>query len=606
MNLEAVYHRPKANFAYAYDSSTIHLRLRSKKGDLERCSALFGDKYDWSNSRQLVAMTLFGSDDLFDYWQCEIEPPHRRLCYAFLLEKGDEKFWYTEWGFSDQPPPKERPLHFFDFPFLHTVDTLITPDWARDAVFYQIFPERFANGDTGNDPEELQPWGSKPAWNHFFGGDLQGVIDHLDYLAALGINAIYFTPIFEAPSNHKYDTVDYLRVDPHFGDLDTLKRLVDSCHERGIRVMLDAVFNHCSFYFRPFQDVLQRGKESPYFDWFHIHSLPVTTDPLSYAAFGFVPEMPKLNTANPEVKEYLLRVARYWIEEAGIDGWRLDVANEVDHEFWRDFRREVRRIKPDAYILGEIWHDAMPWLQGDQFDAVMNYPFTDAVLEFFARESLDAARFSQHIVRNMFSYPQQVSEVMFNLLDSHDTARLLQQCGGDQRKMRLAAAFQLTFPGAPCVYYGDEIGLTGGDDPDCRGTMEWDPEQQEQELLSFYRRLIRLRKRHPALRQGTLKFLLAEGGGSQLVYRRRHGEETLLVAMNRAATAGTVSVKMENAADIWRSIESTPGNATSHWESDRLVIELPAYGFAILSRESPDSGGMRGGGSAPKLKTELV
>lgn len=583
LHLEAVYHRPTDNYAYIYDSRAVHLRLRAKKGDITRCSVLYADKYQWAENQELVPMSLLGSDQLFDYWQCEVTPPFRRLAYVFLLEKGKRKMWYAEGGFFQRLPREYQIVHPFEVPFVHEVDTFSPPAWVKDAVFYQIFPERFANGDPANDPEKVEVWGNKPTPQSFFGGDLQGVIDHLDHLTSLGVNAIYFTPVFEAPSNHKYDTVDYLKVDPHFGDLATLKRLVQTCHERGIRVMLDAVFNHAGFHFQPFQDVLARGHESPFVDWFHVRSFPLITNPPNYDTFGFVAEMPKLNTANPEVKEYLLKVARYWIEEVGIDGWRLDVANEVDHEFWREFRREVKKIQPDTYILGEIWHEAMPWLRGDQFDAVMNYPFTDAVLGFMAKESMAAAEFAARIIRNLVAYPQQVNQVMFNLLDSHDTARLLRKCGERKEKVKLAAALQLTFPGAPCVYYGDEVGMSGGEDPDCRQTMEWDPEKQDQELLGFYRRLIALRKEHPALRAGTLRFLLAEANQKQLAYLRESAGEKILIAINVSEEEAQISLPVTapgyQTLGNWGLVEINNGvNVTT----DQLRIKLGAYGLVIL------------------------
>src|SRR5699024_5658775 len=209
-----------------------------------------------------------------------------------------------------------------------------------------------------------------------------GIIKHLDYLVDLGINGIYFTPIFKAHSNHKYDTIDYMEIDPQFGDKSTFKELVKACHEKGIRIMLDAVFNHSGYYFSQFQDVLEKGENSKYKNWFHIKDFPIQTDPVpNFDSFAFTSHMPKLNTEHPDVKQYLLDVATYWIKEFDIDGWRLDVANEVDHQFWREFRTAVKSVKQDVYILGEIWHDSMPWLQGDQFDAVMNYPFTNSAIE---------------------------------------------------------------------------------------------------------------------------------------------------------------------------------------------------------------------------------
>lgn len=522
-------------------------------------------------------MTLFTSDAMFDYWECESVPLYRRLKYGFLLQQGHERIWMTESDFQKERPA--NPNRLFEFPYISRGDVFTPPSWVKDAVFYQIFPERFANGNPGISPANVEPWGGTPRPDNFFGGDLQGVMDHLDHLTELGITGIYFTPVFTATTNHKYDTEDYMQVDPHFGDVDTLKRLVEACHERGIRVLLDAVFNHAGRTFAPFVDVLEKGEDSEYKNWFHIREYPlqVVNNIPTYDAFAFEPLMPKLNTEHPEVKEYLLKVAEYWIKEVGIDGWRLDVANEVDHEFWRDFRKVVKRANPEAYILGEIWHESAPWLEGDKFDAVMNYPFTDAVLDFFVYGTLDAEGFAHSIGRQLSRYPLQASEVAFNLLDSHDTARLLTVAGGDKNKMKLAALFQFTFMGTPCIYYGDEIGMDGGGDPDCRKCMEWNPERQDRDLFNFYRRLIEIRGAHPALRSGRFTFLEAGAGGSKLAYERSLGDDLVIVLINTEETVQTFRLDVQE-----RDWENLWTGEALRAERGKLSLRLPAYGFAVL------------------------
>jgi cyclomaltodextrinase / maltogenic alpha-amylase / neopullulanase len=577
MLLEAVYHRPRLNWSYAYNESTIHLRLRAKKGDLTEVFAFAGDKYTWDTTKELIPMTLFTSDAMFDYWECASVPIYRRLKYGFLLQKDNEKIWMTENDFQTNRP--ENPNKLFEFPFINPVDVFTPPAWVKDAVFYQIFPERFANGDPSLDPKDVQPWGAEPTPTNFFGGDLQGVIDHLDHLNELGINAIYFTPLFTATTNHKYDTEDYMKVDPHFGDIATLKKLVDLCHKRGIRVLLDAVFNHSGGTFAPFLDVQEKGEDSIYKDWFHIREFPlqVVNGIPTYDTFAFEPHMPKLNTEHPEVKEYLLKVAEFWITEVGIDGWRLDVANEVDHDFWREFRKVVKRANPEAYILGEIWHESAPWLEGDKFDAVMNYPFTDAVLDFFVHGSLDAEGFANSIGRQLSRYPLQASEVAFNLLDSHDTPRLLTLAAGDKNKMRLAALFQFTFMGTPCIYYGDEFGMDGEGDPGCRKCMEWNPDKQDRDLFEFYRQLIQIRNDQPALRTGTFTFLEAGRQGSKIAYERRLDLETIVVLINSEETAQTFRIDVDE-----RNWENLFTGDTVRTERGKLIVKMPAYGFAIL------------------------
>lgn len=577
MLLEAIYHHPKQQWSYAYDKDTIHLRIRTKRDDVQKISIVSGDKYDWEGTKKYLPLKKWASDSMFDYFTCEVKPPYHRLRYAFLLENGDETVWMDENDFLEEEP--ENPDRMFEFPYINPVDVFTPPAWVKDAIFYQIFPERFANGDPSNDPEGVLPWGGKPERDNFFGGDLQGVIDHLDYLSELGITAIYFTPVFEATTNHKYDTEDYLRVDRHFGDADLLKQLVSLCHERGIRVLLDAVFNHCGRTFKPFVDLQENGEKSKYKDWFHVRKFPIDVEDgiPTYSTFSFEPLMPKLNTENPEVKEYLLKVAEYWIKEVGTDGWRLDVANEVDHQFWREFRNTVKKANPEAYILGEVWNDSSPWLQGDQFDASMNYPFTNAVNDFIVKDKTDAYQFANSIGRQLSRYQLQATEVAFNLLDSHDTARLLTLCNGDKRKMKLAALFQFTYIGTPCIYYGDEIGMDGDYDPDCRKCMEWDEEKQDRELFAFYQSLIRLRLSHPCLRTGEFQFLEADEKGERIAFERKNDKESIIVLMSKSEETESfaIPVKADTYVDLLSGIE---------WpvKDGKLCIDVPPFGYALL------------------------
>jgi cyclomaltodextrinase len=579
MQREAIYHRPKQNWSYAYDSQTVHLRVRTKKGDMQSVNAITGDKYAWKETRQLLPMYIFASDELFDYWEVKVNPPFLRLRYAFHFVSDGEALFRSERGFMQEEP--EISEGFYEYPFLNAIDVFTPPEWVKSAVFYQIFPERFANGDASLNPSATEQWGAQPTPSNFFGGDLQGVLDHLDYLQNLGINAIYFNPLFAATTNHKYDTADYMRVDPQFGTNEKLKELVDACHERGIRVMLDAVFNHVGHTFPAFMDVMEKGDASAYRDWFHMWDIPLAlpNGTLNYATFAFEPIMPKLNTENAAVKQYLLDVARYWIEEIGIDGWRLDVANEVDHAFWREFRQTVKAANPEVYILGEVWHDSIMWLQGDQFDAVMNYPFTDAVLSFFCKNEIDAAKFADLLGEQLAAYPQQVTETAFNLLGSHDTPRLLTVSEGNIQRMKLATLFQLTYPGAVCIYYGDEIGLTGQGDPDCRKCMIWEEDRQDRELLDFFQQTIRLRQKHAALRSVDIRFLQAEADSTVLVYERRAQDgEQLIIVMNAGADSAEACIPLEQAGR-WVDLES---GIAAECSGRQVKLNLAAYDYKVL------------------------
>ncbi|WP_340373040.1 glycoside hydrolase family 13 protein [Peribacillus sp. FSL E2-0218] len=536
MEFSSIHHRPTDNFAYTIDKETLHIRLRTKRQDISSVGLIFGDPYISDKGQWLYeekAMSLSGRDAHYDYWDVYVLPPYRRIRYGFKIRSGDDMAIYTEKGFFKEVP--RDPGSYFAIPYLHQNEIFGAPEWVKDTIWYQIFPERFANGNPDNDPEGAKPWGSEePTVDNFFGGDFEGIIEHLDYLEGLGINGIYFTPIFEAHSNHKYDTIDYRKIDPQFGTEETLKTLIQECHKRGIRVMLDAVFNHSGYYFPPFQDLLEKGEESKYKDWFHPHDFPLHGgERPNYETFGFFESMPKLNTANPEVKEYLLEVSTYWIKEYDIDAWRLDVANEVDHPFWRDFRKAVKEIKPDLYILGEIWHDSMPWLRGDQFDAVMNYPFTNQVFRLVASQTINAREFIEEMTAIYQSYPTNVFDVTFNLLGSHDTPRIFTDCGEDLARAKLIHAILLTFNGSPCIYYGDEIGLTGGMDPGCRKCMVWEEEKQNSELLNEIKELIRLRKEERLLaNEGMFKFLDTSGNEDIVAYLKYNQDRSVVVLVN--------------------------------------------------------------------------
>lgn len=580
MNIEAIHHSPSHKWAYAYDRDTFHLRLRTKRDDIDEAVAVAGDKYDWEHHVQEVVMEKIAADSLFDYWEAVIRPEYKRFSYGFRLRSGDETLWKIETGFfGDQPSP---PGGYYEVPYIHEIDLFDAPEWAKQAVFYQIMPDRFANGDPGNDPEELTPWGEAPDGESHYGGDLQGILDHLDHLSELGVNALYLTPLFTSPSNHKYDTVDYRQIDPSFGDVKLLRKLVQACHDRDIRVVLDAVFNHASEQFPPFQDVLEHGENSKYKDWFHLSGFPVEVKDgrANYDTFGFYGNMPKLNTANPEVKQYLLDIAVYWIEEADIDGWRLDVANEIDHHFWRDFRKTVKRAKRDVFIIGEVWTDALRWLHGDQFDSSMNYPFTNSVLDFFSSEDKPASLFAEEVNKLLIRYPQQTNEALFNLLSSHDIPRAKTRLGGDRLRLKLAVVFMMTSMGVPCIYYGDEIGMDGGDDPDCRKCMEWDEDKQDKELFDFYKLMIALRKEHPALRTGRMRFLFASSDQGQLIYERLDGKQHFTIWINSTGEPATLAHPMQ--AGGWRDVLSGEEVAT---DEEQLKIELDPRGYRILMRE---------------------
>ena len=574
MNLHAIFHLPESNYAYAYDKDTLHIRLRTAKNDANQVTLRAGDPYHWAvgggggnlNAEgamgwvcEDISMKKEASTDLFDFWFAVVKPPLKRLRYGFIIEGSSQKIFYGEGGVSEYDDTKtgetlsSGETHFtqiknyFCFPFLNAADVYDSPEWAKNTVWYQIFPERFANGDSSIDPKGVLEWGSTdPTAFTFFGGDIKGWIDKLDYLADLGITGLYTCPIFKSPSTHKYDTTDYFEIDPQFGDKETFKKFVKLAHSKGIKVMLDIVVNHCGYEFEPWQDVLKNGENSKYKDWFHIRNFPIVglEDEAwpNYDAFAFVKKMPKMKTENPEVRNFFLEVATYWVKEFDIDGWRLDVSNEVDHVFWREFRQAVRSIKDDVYILGEVWHDSNPWLRGDQFDAVMNYPLTDAILGFIAKDQMKANQFKNAISNIQIMYAHNVSEVNFNLLDSHDTERLLTTCKGNKQKALLAYSFIMTLPGSPCIYYGDEIGMDGGDDPLCRKCMIWDETKQDLALFSAFKKLIEIRKNHPAMREVAIEWINVDDENSLVLFKKSSLDEKIYVILNNGNSEQTVDL----------------------------------------------------------------
>ena len=399
--------------------------------------------------------------------------------------------------------------------------------WVEDAIFYQIFPDRFYNGDLTNDPLNTDPWGGIPSRTNFFGGDLKGIIDKLSYLESLGVNAIYLTPIFNANTNHKYDIIDYYKIDSHFGDKKIFDKFLESAHTRGIHIVLDAVFNHVGYDFWAFRDVIKFGESSPYVNWFYIEDLPVTKAPIpNYATYENAHYLVKLNIHNPEVRDYLYDVARYWTQK-GIDGWRLDVPYLMNHRFWKGFHKIVKKINPEIYIVAEIWGKSTDWLKGDECDGAMNYRLRDITLDFFINKKLNASTFNKKLASLRKENPGETVYNMLNLLSSHDTPRFLTLCKGNKQLFKLGVAFLFTYIGTPMIYYGDEVGLTGENDPGCRGTMVWEHSKQDQKLLEWYRHLIRIRKAHSALRRGTFRKVFASN--DVYVFERQHDIDQVIV-----------------------------------------------------------------------------
>ena len=394
-------------------------------------------------------------------------------------------------------------------PYINEADLFELVEWMKDALFYQIFPERFRRGDFSKDDSYInQKWEDLPNPSSFAGGDLKGIIEKLDYIKSLGVKALYLTPIFKSPTNHKYDIMDYFEIDPQFGDKKDFKNLVEKAHELGIRIVLDAVFNHMSHKNPIFVDVREKGKNSKYYDWFFVEGAEVDIERINYETFAHVYNMPKLNTSNKNVQEYLIKIGKYWIEEFDIDGWRLDVSDEVSHDFWNRFRKEIKASKKDAVIIGENWHNAESFLRGDEFDSVMNYAFTNTALDYF-KEEIDAEKASDDLNMVMMRNKDAANRMMLNFLDTHDTPRFITEIKGDRDKFLAALAMSTVYMGANSIYYGTEITLEGDKDPDCRRAFPWENLDQEKPFTEKIKEILGV-KNHPAVKNGSIKIYSKE------------------------------------------------------------------------------------------------
>lgn len=503
----------------------MHLRFRVQKGMIVSSKLIYNcDKNMWHKFRDEAEMKITHTDSELEYYSVTIPLTDTRFSYIFELTCTDGKIRYlSEEGLTDSYDHTLGYFSFFQYTSQFACDTMTVPEWVKTACCYQIFPERFAVGDSDKDFSYVNTrWGVKPTPKSFYGGDLIGIREHLDYLVDLGVNVLYMTPVFCSPTNHKYEITDYETVDPAFGGNEALKSLIEDAHKLGIKVMLDGVFNHCSCRHPFFLDAQKKGKKSPYYDWFF------WKEDGSYLTFGGVKAMPKLNTGNPEVIRYFSDVAVMWMHDYGADSWRLDVSDEISHKFLRAFRDAVMAQNPEAIIIGEDWHRAARYLNGDEYDGIMNYGVTKACLDLLAFHTIDSRLFRDRLVRLYHTYSIAANQKMLNLLDSHDTDRFLTRVKGDAGRFRTAAAIMFFYPGIPCVYYGDEIGMEGGYDPDCRRTFEWNEENWDKDTRNLIKQLMKLKK-EPALSDGD--FGVEEKDGI-ITFTRSADKQTIKLRVN--------------------------------------------------------------------------
>ncbi len=535
MEYSAIFHDMDKRFCYAIDKDLFVIRVQVKKDDMKEVILHYEDKYipmERKDTRMTLPMKKVATSQFHDYYEAQLQM--HLICLRYFFEFTDmqgEKVYYGNYEFDKECITNRDRM--FDCPQnLREEEMFEVPQWAANKVVYQIFPSRFA----ATQPVDKKLWYKAPITPmDDLHGNLRGIIEHLDYIKDLGIDVVYLTPIFKSNSCHKYDTIDYYQVDPSFGTTEDLKELVQKSHERGMKVVLDAVYNHTGREFFAFQDILEKGEKSKYLDWYFIDELPPRGEwgeiP-NFKCFGYYGGMPKLNLKNPEVEKYITDVACYWIKECDIDGWRLDVGDEISHFFWKNFRKAIKAVKKDMLIIGEIWHYAGDFLEGDEWDTVMNYPFYLNLIDLLADEKINVSQFVQNLGYLKGRLNKKCYPLMWNLIDSHDTARFLHLCHDNKKKQHLAAAFQLLMPGMPMVYYGDEYAMPGANDPDCRRGMYWDEEYQDKEMYNWYKKLMQIRKAHACIVEGEMIETITNDDDDTIVMIRKNGKETIAMLFN--------------------------------------------------------------------------
>lgn len=554
MNLAAIRHRSTGSDCYALDSDTVVLNLWTDYS-VKAVSVVSEDPFihelhrrrTWEGKPTPMRRLYELAHQVV--WTAELKPAYKRLQYYFVVEGKDKRLGVFENKICPMEERDRISTEYFKFPWINPSDVIAPPDWVRDTVWYQIMPDRFArSSDAPSDPK-FRRWGdfSDPHFGDLYGGNLRGIRERLPYLRQLGVSGIYLTPIFLSNSNHKYNTFDYYKVDPDFGTEQDLRELVQSAHDLGMRIMLDAVFNHCGTEFFAWKDVCEKGRESQYFDWFFINRDDFVKDDFSVAdgrfyTFSFWAGMPKLNTNNPEVQRYFTDLCVHWVGDLDIDGIRFDVGDEISHSFLRRVNAAVKAKKPETFLLGEIWFDSIGWLGGFEYDSVMNYPFTGAVGDFWRDREMTARDFMHRLNFCRSLYPRQINEAIFSFLDTHDTARVRESCQ-NQDEMLQKLAILLTMAGTPCLYYGTEIAMKGTHTPYNRSTMPWDEIDAGKfdRFKSKVGALVHVRNTQPDLRRDEMTFFFDESLPRLVGYRK--GAVTVL--LNAGDTPAPVAAKQE-------------------------------------------------------------
>ena len=568
-----------------------------------------------------VELRKYAETDRFVFWGVQVEFRANIAKFSFAATTEDNLNLYLGTsGIANFISPSEKWIYDSSIYQRHSI-----PDWVYGSVMYQVFPERFANGRSEINPENTVEWGSVPTRLDFQGGDLYGVIDKLDHIDSLGVNILYLNPIFLSGSTHKYDSWDHFKVDPTLGGDDGLRDLISNCHDRNIKVILDCSLNHVHPRHFAFQDIVKNGENSEYKNWFTIFDYPVrlihrphlyantykvgwdgneeeykrylektfdeTKVPVevrdddgpivepSYKAWWGVPDMPKVNFESKEARQWALDVTKHWIENFDIDGWRMDVAKELDFSFWKEFRDIAHKANKDTLLISEIFGDTSQWLQGDRFDGTMNYSFREAMTDYFATKRINNKEFADSLANLYSMYSFEALSSCQNLLSSHDVKRFLNRCGNEEDGILGAIFLQATFPGIAGIYYGDEIGLGGADDPFNREPFPWHSEESwNSTILDYTKKLMNIKKSSSIFKYG--RFELLDDNEQFVAFRRILKDESMLCIINRSKSNDDFNI-ISNA----HSVNVIHGDCAANLDQGMIKITNNAGNIGIILHE---------------------
>lgn len=619
---EAVFHDQSPLYCTPLEpmpGDTLELRLRARAGDLSSATVRIWDTglNGGAGGEVMVPMWIesqVGPSGNFDLWRADVQLGSDTLWYRFRLEDQGCEDWYQVTGTLDH-----WDLSIRDFQIR---PGFVGPAWARGAVGYQIFPDRFLNGDPSNDPLDGEwdivpgipiishsSWNATPVGGHdFYGGDLAGVWQRRDYLQWLGVDFLWFNPVFESRSNHRYDATSYDRIDPRLGDNATFQLFVNGMRAQGVRVILDGVLNHCSSWSEwfdrygvyPWLGAHEDPINSAYGDWFtFMPGFDHLTAPENYCSWFGINSLPKLDYSQTAVRERMIRdtdsVMRGW-QQTGIGGWRLDAAEDVgpgcsgnDHSVWQEMRSYLKADDPEALLVLEEWSDALPWLEGDQFDGVMDFNgFLFPVQDYCLQRNDSVATFRNRILSGLRAYPATANHTSWHQLGNHDLSRALTRAGMDEKRVREATFLQFTLPGSPVIYYGDEIGLAGGADPDNRRTFDWNLANWDVGTVKLTRKLSQLRGQFSALREGSFDPFWVHHAGRIMVFAREDAHDTLLAIAGSNSQAVGMSIPVDRYfadGDVLEDLLSAASYTVTNGMIDLTGgAALEAHGYRLLRR----------------------